>query len=236
MAEQVSITVFKYDPSVDAAPYTDTFEMEWKEYLTALEALHYYNENISPLAYDYCCRAMLCGRCSMMIDGVPGLACFTVLAPGSHTIEPLRGLPVIKDLCVDRKFQAHKISESLPSVKTTKAEVGLPDIEYDFYWETLERLQMCRECMCCYANCQALNDFKKQETYIGPAAMTQIALRYYDEEDMYDRVGQAVFAGLYDCVLCGNCTAVCPSGIDHLSAWADLRNAAEARNLRPESA
>jgi succinate dehydrogenase/fumarate reductase iron-sulfur protein len=231
----VTVRVFRYDPSVDQEPRYDTFDIEWKEYLTALEALHYYNETISQFSYDFCCRGSLCGRCGIMLDGMPCLACYAPLEPGEHTIEPLSGFPVIKDLIVDKEFAMHRVTMSLPSTKTTREEVGLPSIEYDLYWNTLERLQMCRECMCCYSACMALKRTGKKETFIGPAALAQIALRHLDSEDMFDRVGQAVFSGLYDCIMCGECSKNCPSGIDHLAAFQILRNEADIRNLVPEA-
>lgn len=91
---------------------------------------------------------------------------------------------------------------------------------------------MCRECMCCYASCPALQEQGLWETYAGPGAMVQIAQRHLDPHDEADRVGQAVFAGAWSCLQCGACTEVCPSGIDVAGAIKLLRDAAEERGLK----
>ena len=64
---------------------------------------------------------------------------------------------------------------------------------------------MCRECMCCYASCPALQEQGLWETYAGPGAIVQIAQRHLDPHDEADRVGQAVFAGAWNCLQCGAC-------------------------------
>ena len=65
----IKVSIQKYDPSKDAEPYFVTYDVPWKENLTALEAIHYINENCEPIVFDYSCRGGLCGRCSCMIDG-----------------------------------------------------------------------------------------------------------------------------------------------------------------------
>lgn len=45
-------------------------------------------------------------------------------------------------------------------------------------------------------------------------------------------MGQAVFAGAWNCLQCGACTEVCPSGIDVAGAIKLLRDVAEERGLK----
>lgn len=99
----MKITVKRYDPSKDNAPYETTYEVPHDdEYMTLLQALVYIHENEEPLAFDFSCRGRMCGRCAMMLDGKPVLACVEPLSDGSHTVEPLEGVPVVKDLIVDK--------------------------------------------------------------------------------------------------------------------------------------
>ena len=108
--------------------------------------------------------------------------------------------------------------------------------DYQFYWEVLDRLNSCRECMLCYSACPALNEQGKWGKFVGPGAMMQIGLRILDGRDQSDRVLQAVTSGLFQCTMCGNCAAVCSAHIDHLGIMQLMRDLAEARGLKPADA
>lgn len=237
MADIIEATVYRYNPAVDSEPYYLTYEVpfdadEITGTMTAMQVLEYIYEQIEPIAYDCSCVSGLCGRCSMMIDGTAGLACWTTLEPGSHTFEPLAGFPVVRDLKVDKGAVYERYVDTDLANKTVNPITEIKDIDYDLYWNTLERMNMCRECMCCYADCTALNE-TGWSSYVGPGAMVQIAMRYLDPHDEADRVLQAVFSGVFDCVQCGNCTSVCPAAIDIADAIKTLQDAAEARDLKP---
>lgn len=227
--------IFRYDPTTDDEPYYSTHEVEVPEddsgILTAMQVLHAVNYDEEAFGYDFDCCSGLCGRCSMMIDGEPGLACWTPLKPGKHTFEPLAGFPVIKDLLVDRDKARQRFVDVNTSIQTVDPIVNLPDIDYTLYWETLERLNMCRECMQCYSVCPQMKLSENWGSFVGPGAMAQIAQRYLDTEDQSDRLGQAVFSGLWDCILCGSCASVCPSGIQHVDIFTKMREDATARGL-----
>ena len=93
----MKLTIKRYDPSKDNAPYDVTYEVPHDdEYMTLLQALVYVHENEEPLAFDFSCRGRMCGRCAMMMDGKPVLACVEPIDDGNHTVEPLEGVPVIK--------------------------------------------------------------------------------------------------------------------------------------------
>jgi len=80
----MKITVKRYDPSKDNAPYETTYEVPHDdEYMTLLQALVYIHENEEPLAFDFSCRGRMCGRCAMMLDGEPVLACVEPLPDGA---------------------------------------------------------------------------------------------------------------------------------------------------------
>lgn len=102
----MKITVTRFDPSQDASPYEQSFEVPYRDNITALEALMHIYENEEPIAFDYSCHGRSCGRCAMMVDGEPKLACITPLTDGAHDIAPLEGYPVLHDLIVD-KTQRH---------------------------------------------------------------------------------------------------------------------------------
>jgi succinate dehydrogenase/fumarate reductase-like Fe-S protein len=68
--------------------------------------------------------------------------------------------------------------------------------------------------------------------YIGPSHMLAVAFRHFDPYDQADRIIEAVQGGLWDCTMCGNCTAHCNQlEIDHLTIWQKLRDAATERGF-----
>ena len=54
------------------------------------------------LAYRWFCGSKMCGTCAVRMNGREVLACWEAVEP-VMTIEPLRNLPVIRDLVVDRR-------------------------------------------------------------------------------------------------------------------------------------
>ena len=63
-------------------------------------------EQDATLSYRFACRVGMCGSCAMTVNGRPRWTCRTrvseaVDAAGRLRLEPLRNLPVIKDLAVD---------------------------------------------------------------------------------------------------------------------------------------
>ena len=70
----MKITVYKFDPSIDAAPYYIDGEVPFKEKMTAMEALLYFHRNIAPVNYDSSCGGRLCVASSRRVRRyrVPG--------------------------------------------------------------------------------------------------------------------------------------------------------------------
>ena len=236
MADVILAKVFRYDPAADAAPYYAEyevpFEVDESGFMTGLQVLHYIYDNIEPIAFDYNCRGGLCGRCSMVIDGKAGLACYTPLYAGEHTFEPLGDLPIVRDLIVDRRAFMQKFVDSHIALETVDPVVKATDIDYDLYWNTLEYLNNCRECMCCYDVCPVLQEQQLWD-FVGPGAMAQVAMRHLDPRDEGDRLMQAVQSGLWRCDLCGRCTSVCPASIPHVRLFEQMQADAEAAGLKP---
>jgi len=236
MAETYNIKVFRFDPSIDETSSFKIYEVpnEFPDMgpMSALKALRYIHEYIEPISFEFNCRVGTCGRCAIMFDGVPRLACWAPLS-GEHTLEPLKGFPIVKDLVVDIDKVRIRFIESDTSIKTLAPIDKLPDIDGKLWWDELQYLNACRECMACYATCTALQMDNKWESFIGPGAMAQIYMRSIDTEDRADRVSQAAFSGAFECVQCGNCTAVCPAHIPITADIGKLQDQAAARGLKP---
>ena len=229
----MKIAVTKYDPSVDLAPRVVEYEVPHKEYMTALEVMVYINENCEELAFDYSCRGRVCGRCGVMLDGAPVLACVAPVSDADHTLEPLEGCPVVRDLAVDRHGLHEKLSRLRKRVRAldiTHDDVVAPmdPVQY----QRAASLEWCARCGVCNASCPVLSMSGGAGEYVGPAGMIAIASRFYDPLDDGDRVIQAAQEGLYSCIMCGKCDEVCSAlEIDHLGIWEELRAAAQERGL-----
>lgn len=228
----VNVTVARYNPLLDNVPVKSTYSVPWAEYMTVLQALHHINEYFEPLNFDFSCRGGLCGRCGVMVNGKPSLACFTIIEEGQDVeIEPLAGFPVIRDLVIDRTPIEVQLDLANAEVQLG-GDIDLDDLprnDYETWWQDLHRKNMCRECGLCFAVCPAYR--KNKLDYAGPAALSQVYLRAYDGLDTSDRILQAVNLGVMNCALCGECNKVCPSYIDHVSCNKRLQDDARARGL-----
>ena len=106
-AHKVTLTlkIRRYNPEVRGEEsWWDEFEIQADPDDRLLDALHqvkWYHDGT--LALRRSCAHGICGSDAMMIDGKNALACKVIvrdIAP-KVTVEPIRGLPVLKDLIVD---------------------------------------------------------------------------------------------------------------------------------------
>ena len=232
----MKIKVFKYDPAVDAAPYYKEYEVPYKDKMTALEALVYVHENFEEVAYDYSCHGRMCGRCAMMLNGVPVMMCAEPLAADKdYTIEPLAGFPVIRDMIIDRSQFEDRLAKRYVRVRVEPLDAETVNNFDVSKTEMLYGLEWCSRCGICQAGCPVVNQMP--DKYAGPAFMVAEAYRMLDSYDQADRALAAVDAGLYRCIGCGLCDQVCPQkDIKHLEVFAKMRAAAEAKGYKPSYA
>ena len=212
MAEKIIARVFRYNPSVDKEPRYERYEIPWREWITVLEVLRYIHENIEPISFDWGCRIARCGACGVQVNQQPILACVTFVQPGEITIEPLKNLPVVKDLIVDRSEVKRKLLGIRPWLVRSEPLTEIPAIPYEKF-QKIEALQLCIDCLLCHAACPVLQG-ENLTTFAGPSIMVKIAMRYYDPRDeaKEERLLAAVREGLFECTLCGICRDVCPRG------------------------
>jgi len=186
-----------------------------------LDALmHVKNFVDGTLAMRRSCAHGVCGSDGMVIDGQERLACKTLIrdvatADGAViTVEPLKHLPLLRDLMVDqgeffdryRRVKPFFISDE-PAEE--KERVQSPEDRLVFDDPT-----KCILCASCYSACPILEG--KNQRFIGPAAIVQGARFVFDSRDHGFEERLEVLDhpdGVWACENHFQCTRVCPRSI-----------------------
>src|SRR5215471_10494418 len=123
MANHSVIIKMKRQPTPEAKPYWEEFELPYKPGRNVTSALMEIAANpvtregkaTTPITYDSNCLEEVCGSCAMLINGKARMACSALLDQLEQPIllEPFSKFPVVRDLAVDRQF----MFESLKAVK-----------------------------------------------------------------------------------------------------------------------
>ncbi|NPA28296.1 MAG: succinate dehydrogenase/fumarate reductase iron-sulfur subunit [Epsilonproteobacteria bacterium] len=193
-------------------------EFEVSSNLMLLEALFEIKQNIdSTLTFDSGCRSMVCGACSVRVNGKEVLACATKVNDGDE-VEPLKYHKVIRDLKVDKSSKLQTIKREKAYLKEYKEVALTPEDE-----KLTERQSDCILCDSCYSACPV---FEVNENFLGPFALTRayryaVDKRLKEPKEIIDNIQKD---GIWDCTLCGECTLVCPKGIDPKGDIINLRN------------
>ncbi len=232
--QKVQFRIQRFNPDIDDEPTYVTFKVPYSDRQGVLDALHYIFQNLdSTLAYRWNCRTGQCGSCAIDINGIPGLACRTVVDPSKqYTLEPLFNFPIIRDLVVDLGPGFRRLEKLRPYLERTSAPDRPEKLTREEISAAME-LRSCIECFSCYAACPAVASAKQE--FPGPIAMRELASFEFDPRDQGDRVQLAVTSGLYDCTSCGICKEVCiPKHIDtRRTAVEGLRALAVERGMGP---
>jgi fumarate reductase iron-sulfur subunit len=215
----VRIRVKRYQPEGGAKSYYQEYEVPYTRGMVVLDALNYIKDNMDgSLTYRWSCRMGICGSCGALVNGVPRLTCATFLSSLRQpvTVEPLNNFPVIKDLVVNIDDFMEKLVRIQPWI-VRERERPIEEGEYRQTPEEMERyhqFSLCINCGLCYAACPV---YAADKGFIGPAAAA-LGYRYY--LDSRDEGGSRRLeiltegAGAYDCTFVGECSAVCPKGVD----------------------
>lgn len=201
-----TLHVGRFDPSADAAPRWEAYQIPFVRTLTVVEALEYLWDQGTYIAFRANCREFTCGSCAILINGKPRLACDTLLEDGMR-LEPLSRYRVLRDLVVDtRPVRERMRSLRLwPEGRDRGDDYSLTAAAMEGFRHTYSR---CIECYCCLEACPASRS--EASAFPGPMYQLQIARARAHPLDGLDRVRQASQAGLWQCVNCAECREACP--------------------------
>ena len=165
----------------------------------------------------------ICGSCGMTVNGTPKLTCSAFLRdywPGSITVTPLNNFPIVRDLVVDMEDFMEKLKSIKPWI-IRKQEMPLGAGEHRQTTEQIDdfrQFSQCINCMLCYAACPV---YGLDDKFLGPAAIA-LARRYnLDSRDQGTLQRLPVLAssdGVWECSFVGECSVVCPKGVDPAKA------------------
>lgn len=223
-AECITLSVTRYRPERESEPTTQSYRVPLRERWTVLDSLNYIKDHLDgTLSYRWSCRMGICGSCGMTVNGEPRLGCTTFLvdcAPKQVRVEPLNNFPIIRDLVVDIADFMHKLVKVTPWIVHDGDQLP-PEREYlqtPIEMEEYLQYSMCINCMLCYSACPS---YALNPAFIGPAAIA-IAQRYnLDSRDRGTVARTDVLTapdGVWECTSVGECTSVCPKGVDPAAA------------------
>jgi len=225
---QVTLKVKRYNPEQDEAPHWKSYSVEVEETDRVLDALHYikwYQDGTLTLRRS--CAMGICGSDAMRINGQNRLACKTLLRDLGHeiTIEPLLGLPVIKDLVVDmepfmaqyRSVMPWLINDGLQPVRERHQTIE----EREVFDDTTK----CILCAACTTSCPS---FWAKGEYVGPMAIVQAHRFIFDSRDRGAPQRLEILNepdGVWRCRTIFNCTNACPREIEITRAIGEVKKA-----------
>ena len=134
------------------------------------------------------------------------MACFVEAKDGMR-IAPLAGMPVVRDLVIDRVAFFEALRE-LEIYIPEQVEVSEPQVIRQS--EEHKKLLSCVECLACNSTCPGY-DFNKNPL-VGPYVFVKLAQLHFDPRNKIDRRKQARDLGLGECATCRKC--YCLHGID----------------------
>ncbi len=226
------VSVYRYNPEVDEAPYMQDIELEIPEGrdLMVLDVLGLLKEKDPTLAFRRSCREGVCGSDGMNMNGKNGLACITALSdvvkPGKKLIlRPLPGLPVIRDLVVDMSLFYKQYEKIRPFLINDTPAPAIERLQSPEERAKLDGLYECILCACCSTSCPSF--WWNPDKFIGPAGLLQAYRFLVDSRDTATAERLANLDDPFSVFRCRgimNCVSVCPKGLNPTRAIGHIRN------------
>ncbi len=243
---QVTLRIRRFNPEKDSKPY-------WAEYTLrdveatdrVLDLLHRVKwEQDGTLAFRRSCAHGICGSDGMRINGVNRLACKVLVKtlgegdPIKVQVEPILGLPVIKDLVVDMEPFFEHYRQVMPYFVNDQPlpADGRERLQSPEDRERFDDTTKCILCACCTTSCPS---FWANGRYVGPAAIVQAHRFIFDSRDTAAEARLNILAapdGVWRCRTIYNCTPACPRDIQVTKAIGEVKLAIQRgrKHVRPK--
>lgn len=237
-----AIRVYRYDPETGEKPRFEDFRVDARPGATVLDlldAIHYRKD--PTLSYRRSCHSQICGSCGMNINGRTGLACNTqakaLLERDGHLlVEPMKNMPVLKDLVVDMGSFWKNVRDVQPFLRPGRE---VPKGTYIVPKAKMELLKIAQDCIMCGSCLSECTSREANPGYLGPAALAK-AYRFVDDARdaaTVERLEQySEPNGIWDCDTCLYCNEVCPMHVKPMDAIMRMREMAIEAGIESQGA
>jgi len=233
--KKITLKLFRYNPETDKKPHYETYTLEVEptdRVLDLLEKVKGYEDGT--LSFRRSCAHGVCGSCAMRINGQNRLACKTLvkdLGSNKITVEPILGMPVLKDMIVDMDpfFESYrKVMPYFINDEPAPSQERLQSIE------ERERFDDTTKCILCGACTTSCPSFWANDEYLGPSAIVNAHRFIFDSRDRGAAERLQILNdqfGVYRCRTIFNCTLACPRDIQITQAIGEVKKAIATGNL-----
>jgi len=212
VGDVLNVTVRRCTGAADP-PWFETYQVPYQKWMRVLDALNHIAEHdAADLGYRWFCGTKMCGTCALRMNGREVLACWEAVEP-EMTIEPLRNLPVVRDLVVDRSPYERRVAAFEPWIERTAPYPGFPEPLAHKDIKNASKALDCISCMACYSACPVIG-LGDLTDFAGPAPLVQLGQTALDPRNDPQKVRRALqLSGIFNCVSCYKCEEVCPASI-----------------------
>jgi succinate dehydrogenase / fumarate reductase, iron-sulfur subunit len=227
-AVMVTLKIARFNPEDPDAAGWQSFRVPSLPTDRLLNLLHYVKWYLDgTLTFRRSCAHGVCGSDAMRINGVNRLACKVLVKdlPDESTVEPIKGLPLEKDLVVDMEpfFDAYR------AIKPFLITYGnQPTRERTQSQKQRDRFDDTTKCILCAACTTSCPVYWTDGTYVGPAAIVNAHRFIFDSRDQGSEERLEILndrEGVWRCRTTFNCTEACPRGIEITKAIAEVKRA-----------
>ncbi len=232
----ITLKIRRYNPEQDGEPHWETYTVSGEPTDRLLDALHKVKWDLDgSLTFRRSCAHGICGSDAMRINGRNRLACKTLvkdLNPSRPiSVEPIQGLPVLKDLVVDMEpfFAAYR--SVMPFLVTTGNEPTRERLQSQADRERFDDTTKCILCAACTTSCPV---FWTDSQYFGPQAIVGAHRFIFDSRDEGAEQRLEILndkEGVWRCRTTFNCTEACPRGIQITKAIQEVKQALVFRRV-----
>ncbi|HVV68620.1 MAG TPA: succinate dehydrogenase iron-sulfur subunit [Gammaproteobacteria bacterium] len=224
------VSVYRYNPDVDTAPYMKDYEIDSVNchgvmVLDVLEALKVQDPT---LTFRRSCSEGVCGSDGMNINGKNGLACITSfleMKTDKIILRPLPGFPVIRDLIVDMTQFYQQYEKAEPYLQNDQPPPEKERLQSIEERAKLDGLYECILCACCSSSCPSY--WWNPDKFLGPSALLWADRFISDSRDTKKQERLANMEDPYKVFRCRsimNCVDVCPKGLNPTKAIGHIRD------------
>jgi succinate dehydrogenase / fumarate reductase, iron-sulfur subunit len=226
----VTLKIRRYNPEVSEDVTWEEHRVELEPTDKVLDALHKVKWEIDgTLTFRRSCAHGVCGSDAMRINGRNRLACKTLVKDVNPsrpvTVEPIKGLPVLKDLVVDMEpfFDAYRAV--MPFLVTSGNAPTRERLQSQADRERFDDTTKCILCAACTSSCPV---YWTDGQYFGPQAIVGAHRFIFDSRDEGTQQRLEILnekEGVWRCRTTFNCTEACPRGIEVTKAIQEVKRA-----------